>query len=520
MAKTSKTVPQKEAASSSRPASDGAAAEPHPEEFIPAGCPTVADFKIEKTSSVPGRCEPVSRYICTIIDDLLTKVKEDCNWVDKHVVVPSPEESITTHVEGFLSVYTYPFTLGHLDPIIIAFCKSRILIVLFSFVGLPKDVAMRPLSGEEDVPLKSPALKQGDEKKRKRVPSSPNSEKKKPKKRSRKPKGSTDALSLDSIHRLRDESEEEEEKSQLVTRVRTGVVMQGSSEPADAEIGLSRHEEVDEGVLAEAPKPEGVEATPPQAKGVERETGGDASRIEEGIPRDELRVIDITGSPQILDAMIREAGMLESRSYEGPQGAIDIHHFLDRFESTAFEDITGLGDLPVPNKASVLHHETFLRYREELTHHEAEVWDLTEKSDTYKLLSEKLQADLVQQRLEQIGELQAQVDTIQAEAEEFKKNIDIFASKREAAQAQLESAETHIRATKEKASVQVKKIEELQSQLDLAISDKANLSNELEAAKSEVVVANTKADAKVSQFKVDVEAIQAQAKNMVDHARW
>nr|XP_033510287.1 uncharacterized protein LOC117275043 [Nicotiana tomentosiformis] len=213
---------------------------------------------------------------------------------------------------------------------------------------------MRPLSGEEDVPLKSPAPKQGDEKKRKRVSSSPNSEKKKPKKRSRKPKGSTDALSSDSIHRLRDESEEEEEeeeeKSQLVTRVRTGVVMLGSSEPADVEIGLSRHEEVDEGVLAEAPKPEGVEATPPQAKGVERETGGDASRIEEGIPRDELRVIDITGSPQILDAMIREAGMLESRSYEGPQGAIDIHHFLDRFESTAFEDITGLGDLPVPNK--------------------------------------------------------------------------------------------------------------------------------------------------------------------------
>lgn len=38
-------------------------------------------------------------------------------------MVPSPEESITTHVEGFLSVYTYPFKLGPLDPIIIAFCK-------------------------------------------------------------------------------------------------------------------------------------------------------------------------------------------------------------------------------------------------------------------------------------------------------------------------------------------------------------------------------------------------------------
>nr|XP_018625104.1 keratin, type II cytoskeletal cochleal-like [Nicotiana tomentosiformis] len=122
--------------------------------------------------------------------------------------------------------------------------------------------------------------------------------------------------------------------------------------------------------------------------------------------------------------------------------------------------------------------------------------------------------------LEQIGELQAQVDRIQDEAEEFKKNIDILASKKEASQAQLESVETHLRDAKEKASVQVNKIEELQFQLDLAIFDKANLANELEAAKSEVAVANIKVDAKVSQFKVDVEDIQEQAKSMVDHARW
>ena len=54
----------------------------------------------------------------------------------------------------------------------------------------------------------------------------------------------------------------------------------------------------------------------------------------------------------------------------------------------------------------------------------------------------------------------------------------------------------------------------------LAISYKANMANKLEAAKSEVVVTNTKAYAKVAQFKVDVEAIQTQAKSMVDHAKW
>nr|XP_009608700.1 uncharacterized protein LOC104102643 isoform X1 [Nicotiana tomentosiformis]XP_016461649.1 PREDICTED: uncharacterized protein LOC107784961 isoform X1 [Nicotiana tabacum] len=146
------------------------------------------------------------------------------------------------------------------------------------------------------------------------------------------------------------------------------------------------------------------------------------------------------------------------------------------------------------NRASVLHHEAFLRIRKE---HEDEVRDLTEKSDTYKLLSEKRRADLVtardehaemaeqvQQRLEQIGRLQTQVDAIQAEAEEFKKNMYILASKKETVQAQLESAETQLQAAKEKASVQVEKIMKLQSRLDLVVSDKASLANELEVARS------------------------------------
>nr|XP_009803854.1 PREDICTED: uncharacterized protein LOC104249177 [Nicotiana sylvestris] len=44
--------------------------------------------------------------------------------------------------------------------------------------GLPKDVVMRPSSGDEDVPFESPSPRQGDEKKRKRASISPNSEKK------------------------------------------------------------------------------------------------------------------------------------------------------------------------------------------------------------------------------------------------------------------------------------------------------------------------------------------------------
>lgn len=101
---------------------------------------------------------------------------------------------------------------------------------------------MRPPSGNEDVPLEPLAPKQGDDKKRKRVSSSLNSEKKKPKRRSCKPKGSSDALSSNLVHRLRDESEEEEEekdKSKLVIRVRAGVTIQKALEQAGAEVESS-----------------------------------------------------------------------------------------------------------------------------------------------------------------------------------------------------------------------------------------------------------------------------------------
>ncbi|XP_070031971.1 uncharacterized protein [Nicotiana tomentosiformis] len=121
------------------------------------------------------------------------------------------------------------------------------------------------------------------------------------------------------------------------------------------------------------------------------------------------------------------------------------------------------------------------------------------------------------QRLEQIGQLQAQIDMIQTEVEEFKENMDLITSQKEAVQAQLASAEAQLRAAKERTSMQAKRIEELQSELNSAVSGQESLDTELEAAKSEVAVAISKADAKVAQFKVDVKAIRSQAKSMVDH---
>ncbi|XP_070041395.1 uncharacterized protein [Nicotiana tomentosiformis] len=223
---------------------------------------------------------------------------------------------------------------------------------------------------------------------------------------------------------------------------------------------------------------------------VEGETEGRTSRATEDISRGELGIIDISESPQILDVMIREASMLEGRSYEGIQEPTDIHDFLDGLESAASEEIIG--------------------------------FDLAAARDKHEDMAEQ-----VQQRLEQIGRLNLQVDELMDEEEKFKENMDILASKMEAVQAQLESVEAQLRAAKENASVQIERVKELQSRLDLATSDKASLANELEVARSEVAVAisevteaNKRADAKVDQFRIDVEVNQAKAKSMVEHAKW
>lgn len=96
-----------------QPAGEQPATEPRLEEFFHPSYVLDSDFKVGKTPSVPGRCETMSRYICTITGDLLYQVKKDCNWVNKHMVVPSPEESVTTYVEGFLS---FTPTLSHWSP--------------------------------------------------------------------------------------------------------------------------------------------------------------------------------------------------------------------------------------------------------------------------------------------------------------------------------------------------------------------------------------------------------------------
>nr|XP_009771337.1 PREDICTED: uncharacterized protein LOC104221892 [Nicotiana sylvestris] len=111
MSKTSKYVPQKVTSSSQptteidettpdavdpeRPAADVATnelvVEPPLKMFIPGDCSINDYFKVEKLSSVQGRREEASRYICSINEDVLTEVRTDCNRADKDIVVPDNE---------------------------------------------------------------------------------------------------------------------------------------------------------------------------------------------------------------------------------------------------------------------------------------------------------------------------------------------------------------------------------------------------------------------------------------------
>ncbi|XP_070015358.1 uncharacterized protein [Nicotiana sylvestris] len=89
----------------------------------------------------------------------------------------------------------------------------------------------------------------------------------------------------------------------------------------------------------------------------------------------------------------------------------------------------------------------------------------------------------------------------------------ILAAQKETVLAELDSAKSQPHQAKDKASVEVKKVEELKTNL-------AKLAEELDVAKSKVDGANNKAQVIVDQYKADVKATLEQAKVMVNHSKW
>ncbi|XP_070050482.1 WEB family protein At1g12150-like [Nicotiana tomentosiformis] len=71
----------------------------------------------------------------------------------------------------------------------------------------------------------------------------------------------------------------------------------------------------------------------------------------------------------------------------------------------------------------------------------------------------------LQQKIEMIGKLREEVDVIKAESLMWKEGMDLFATEKGVARAQLSLAKNQLQSIKEKSSVQARKTEELEARL-------------------------------------------------------
>ncbi|XP_070041351.1 uncharacterized protein [Nicotiana tomentosiformis] len=180
-------------------------------------------------------------------------------------------------------------------------------------------------------------------------------------------------------------------------------------------------------------------------------------------------------------------------------------------------------------KASVLHHERegeVKGLRAKLEASRKEQAELAEKvkrifefNDIGSGVTANSSVPQVEKKFDVIRKLRVEVHAMRVEAEEWKKNIDRLASEKEAARAQLASVEAPLPSIKEKALVQAKKIEEFQSWLSSANSDRERLVTELAATKSEAQKTMANADALVAVYRSDTEAAQVRAKEVAEAAQ-
>ncbi|XP_070050875.1 uncharacterized protein [Nicotiana tomentosiformis] len=419
MEKTSKTVPQKEKASFSRPSGDKTPVEPSIHNYVPGPCTLKIDFKVENPSSVPGRCEHVSTYMCSITEDHLEAVRKDsAPWMPQ--AVPDLED----WVRKLASTSSY------------AECAWRDLAK-----GVTKDAALRPSSGEERT--KSPVPQPGKDKKRKA-----SSRLEDPKPKTQRVRRKAIALSIDSVQRLREEEEEEEDEDNALALV----------------IRYAKAIEV-----ARAPKP--MAAVPVRV-------GLEVPSLDRSNPSDLLGAMMMGHSPS-LPTFSKEA-LKEARELKTPDiggGSSVGDPFRDFF--TGVDDASNIGDASLLlEEAECFITRAINRFRVDLSQCEAKLWKVSGERDALRLLCsqkdeaiKELQVDLAKVREErveldkQIGLLREEVDQIKAECNWWKETLDRLAAEKETIVTKLLSADVQLRSVKQKGSAQAKKIEELEIRL-------------------------------------------------------
>ncbi|XP_070045749.1 interactor of constitutive active ROPs 4-like [Nicotiana tomentosiformis] len=163
--------------------------------------------------------------------------------------------------------------------------------------------------------------------------------------------------------------------------------------------------------------------------------------------------------------------------------------------------------------------------RAELEVAQKEHADLVEQVKIFEIIDEDLGSvtngrnPQVQQKIDQIDQLRAEMDAVKAKTDEWSGRMDRLSSEREVSWAKLTLAEVQLRAAKGKVEVHARKVEELQSRLSSVASDREIMAKELETAKSAAVVAKADADKMVAQYKADAEAAQDRLKDTVEYEK-
>lgn len=148
-----------------------------------------------------------------------------------------------------------------------------------------------------------------------------------------------------------------------------------------------------------------------------------------------------------------------------------------------------------------------------------ELTDLVEKVKVFELRNEdpvivaNNYTSHVQQKIDQIGELQKEMAEIQVMADGLKSKIH------EIAQAKMSLVDVQLWVAKEKDDTRAQQNEDFRTQLSSVIAERDALGKELETTRSRLEITLTDDDEMVAQYKVDVEAFEARLRTTTEYVR-
>ncbi|XP_070050984.1 uncharacterized protein [Nicotiana tomentosiformis] len=281
----------------------------------------------------------------------------------------------------------------------------------------------------------------------------------KPKKwTARKPKKNTIPLTVESVLRLRDEDEEEEEDdgSVLANRMKKSTDAPKAAKSMVIHKVLPRTEEISEGSSGRVPKSLEIKDASYQSQrtavAVHREVCSQSRAELHRFETDLQRVTEERNSIKLLlGQMGKEIEDLRAELAKAHQDQADLSE-----------------QVMILLKAYGLDTGTMANFS----------------------------VSQLQQKIKMIGKLREEVDVIKTESLKWEEGMDRFVTEKEAARAQLSLAENQVQSIKEKSSVQVRRIEELE----------ARLASELAKDDSDAEKAKADADAFVAVYRADAEA--------------